>query len=118
VEGQADTLVALTDVFTSTRRGAQTAARRARFVAVLALLVAGVILFIRTSPGLTSGRILTEITFDWFTLGLLGVLGILIITVLVQSRQISSELEGQSQVQQSLQRRWEEPQRIARARET
>jgi len=117
VESQSSTLEGLSEVFLSTRRGAQTAARRIRMVAVIALVAAGVALFLRASPGLMAGRIFTELTFDWFTIGILVILAILAITIFTQSRKISKEEEGGTQVQAALQRRWEEPERIAKARQ-
>jgi len=108
VEGQEGTILTLAGAFTRTQRGARTAVRWARLVATLALVVSLALLFVRASPRLLSGQVLTDMSVDWLTLGLLGVVGALVVTVLVQSRRTSDASDAVAQapqVQPALERR-------------
>jgi hypothetical protein len=89
VEGQESTILALGEVFTSTRNRARSVARGAKVIASLALVAVVALLFVRASPRMWTGQVLTEFNLDWYTLILLALVAGLVITVLVQSRQTS-----------------------------
>jgi ubiquinone biosynthesis protein len=108
VENQQGTIESLAGIFTSASLGARTAARRLKFVAVLALIASVVLMFVRTSPDLSRGRVLTDFTIDWFSVSILFVVGVLVVTVLMESREVEEDT-SRSPGAHTTDQQWREP---------
>ncbi len=115
VEAQKDTAKALTSIVLTTRKRTQIIATWSKAIALLALATGAVIIFLRLNPDILTTGMLSHLSFDWFSTGLIAALTTLIIALVFQRQQIRSEVEEASKMQKALQRRWEEPQQIKRS---
>jgi predicted unusual protein kinase regulating ubiquinone biosynthesis (AarF/ABC1/UbiB family) len=109
VESLQGTIEELAGIYASTSRGARTAARWLRAIAIFAFFAGLALFVVRASPNLGSGRLLTDFSFDWFTLSILVLVVVLIVTVLVQSRRAEREHSGVPRAQATMERQWQEP---------
>ena len=109
IEDQQGTIEQLAGIFASTSQGARTAARRLRFIAILALFASLALMFVRSSPDLLSGRMLTNLSVDWFTVSILAVVVFLVVTVLMESRQVDEDTSRSSEPQKVPDSQWREP---------
>jgi hypothetical protein len=113
VEAEQGTLEALAGIFTSTSQGARVAGRWFRIIATMAFIAILVLLFIKASPRMLSGSILTDLSLDGFTISLLAIVVVLVVTVLVQSRRVPEQTPPSTAALPPGDLKWQEPTHVA-----